>query len=1238
MRSVTLACAAVLSLSISGPGRAFNPPTDTSGPLTAEIGDPGEVEALEKALPVPLTLKNGGGSVVSGRIRISVTDDWRVDGKAEANFSVPGNGTVTVPFSVVAGKGTYAALYPVHARVEFKDSAGVSYQVHPILILSVSPKALQGESSDAPVIRVPASGPLRLEELAGSSQVTIVQDKLPAAVKGVGWRGGDAESGGAFSVGDAERGGRRRAFNIHPPYRKRPGELWVDYRLALPATRPIRLTFSTAIRDHDPGKEGASDGVDFRVEVGEGGKFSKVFGRFSAAKQWEAAEVDLSTHAGREVTLRFATGPGPARNTSCDASFWAEPMIWVGATPPTEARDAREARRKGALAAARAALGGKGGEWAWVVEGGCGKFGAAVRPGPGGVTDAFIVLSDGGRDLVFEGFGVKIGGTPVGGLAGLPIAKAATKSDSGVGEIRHDVAVGERTQTVLAKVWAEKGALRVAFSMPGVERDGRGEPRFTELALGRGSESVRRVYAGFGNVIEGPEAEGFELRAGGFTLSTRHVGADYANGLSLVQATDVYPDLLRVEPRDMRCSLVTHHDATFSLVPSAGGAFAAARQYRAIAGFRPGGGVAGLLGKMCLDQWGGDYSDAATGLEQVARYGVTNAVFVKHVWQRWGYDYRLPEIYPPAGDFPAFLAMADACKRAGILFAPHDNYIDFYPDAEGYSYDHIIFNPDRTPQKAWFNKGRKAQSYRWLPTAFFPWMEANLKKVKEGIAPTSYFVDVFSAMPPVDFYDRAGRFFPKAVCQERWGAAFDRIREVLGDGAPMISEAGHDALIGHLDGGQADHNGWEPESTKWGWRIKASDGERVPWHDMASHGAFVLFAGGLGTRYAGEGNDLFLHGYGSDDYLSMTVLGGRNPMCDGPFSRRAVMTYWLLQDVCAGLTRAEMLSHEFAGDDIHRQTVRFAGGATVHANRGKADWVVDGATLPPYGFLARCGGAEASVARRDGVICGFARAPSAVFVDARPPVEEVSPVASARVLGLDDLGRGRFRLQMEWEVLGPIDKGARPFAHFDAVGGDGEPIAFQGAVGINASQLARVGKHRVACTASLPAGQRLPAEFLLRCGLYVPGPGGDRLKMAGPNDGGGRARCGKVTAVEGKKAGEITIQWEEEADPLFASREARINRRRKVVDFGPVATDGAFRMEFGGPEWRLIPLPQSDACVVRLRPGAFGAARGSGHKVTVRAFDAAGKALDPPMVKVEEQEIRFETAPGAFEYRIGMGG
>ena len=58
--------------------------------------------------------------------------------------------------------------------------------------------------------------------------------------------------------------------------------------------------------------------------------------------------------------------------------------------------------------------------------------------------------------------------------------------------------------------------------------------------------------------------------------------------------------------------------------------------------------------------------------------------------------------------------MIDTCREAGVLFALHDNYIDLYPDAEGFSYEqNIAFSGNRRPVRAWINRGREAQSYRY---------------------------------------------------------------------------------------------------------------------------------------------------------------------------------------------------------------------------------------------------------------------------------------------------------------------------------------------------------------------------------------------------------------------------------------------------------------------------------------------------------------------------------------------
>jgi hypothetical protein len=1235
MKKILLVVPAVLLLGAVA-ARAFLPPTDHNGPLTVTIADPGEVQALEQAIAVPVTLRNSSAQPLAGKLRLAVCDDWRIEGKAVRDFIVPANGQLAVPVSVIAGRGTYAALYPVHAYVDFTERGAKPATAHAILIVSVARAAVAAQQQ--PVFRkqleAPVHGALQLDKL-DMFHVTIAVHGRAPELKPVGWSGSDRETAGSFALTEANRGELRHAINVHPPYRVGWGQVWADCRVQLPPAGPIALEFATAIRDVDLTREPASDGVQFEVHVKTVNGFTNLFTRFSKATQWEPARVDLSAYAGREVTLRFVTDPGPAHNTTCDSSFWSTPVLFCGAPPAVETADAQQARRAQAVANARAALAGKAPDWAWKLESSAGTHGAAVVPGPYGISDAFIAFSDGQRDLVFDGFAVQIDQLPLGPPQHTALCeKVDARFRRGRrGVLDHDVLVLGKRVGVRTEVWAEEGALRFAFSMPDAKRDARGTPRFSLLALGAASEPATRVYAGFGNVIENPGR--FELHANGFQLATRHVGADYAGGLALVQASDIFPDMFTVNPGQRVYALRTHHDATLSLVPSAHGAFAAARAYRAIAGFKPAGGVAKLQGKMCLDQWGGDYAEAARGLDRVAHYGVTDAVFVKHTWQRWGYDYRLPDIYPPSGSLPDFLAMAEACKRNGILFAPHDNYIDFYPDADGFSYQHIVFNADGSPQKAWFNKGREALSYRWLPEAFEPWLERNLKLVKDNLAPTSYFVDVFSAMAPIDYYDRAGRFHTKMECAAHWGACFDTIRKTFGNHAPMISEAGDDALIGHLDAGESDHGGWMPAGESYfGWHLPAGDAERVPWHDMASHGSFVLLAGGLGSRYAGrEWGAPAVHNYASDDYLTTTVLGGRNPMCDGPFSRNTVMTYWLLHDLCAGLAQRELLAHEF-GASIHQQRVTFADGAQVTANRGTNDWSTDGVVLPRYGFVAHAGAASADITRRDGQVSAMARNGTLLFVDARPTTAEDRAYVSVKVAGLDDLGGGNGRLHLDWDVLQPVPEAYHPFIHFTTTQRQkDEGIVSQGTSKIPAAQWRQPGKFSSTVDVAMPQHEKLPDGLGVRIGFYAPKQQGARLRLAGNTDNGGRVRCGAIRQAKGGGALSWSADPAEEDNLLLQGRQ---NLTGKTLDFGPVATSGAFRLDTTkAGAWVLTPLPNSLPFAVELKLDQLGAA---GTKVSrVQPQDEAGKDLDATRFEQTGDRVRFQTTTAAFAYRISFG-
>ena len=1007
---------AIAAVTISLAAGAYLPPVEERCGVKVEIGSfpqkverPGKnqfewplgVTEVAEDVPrtFPVTLENKTGESVTGELEVWMNDDWEVECPQGRLVLAPGE-RKELTYTGTARPRALDALYPVHARFTpsgvKKDDAP-----HPIAVFKFNnPGAPRNVAKKAPPRLVPGA----FELCDGFTRTTAVDVK--GKVAEISENGSVEEWGAVMAKGKPSAGGvAKRGFNSHPPYKKGAGFIWSDFRLDLPDVSPIVVSCSNFLDDYR-GKS-SSDGVEYKVLVLEEGHepkvvCSQIVKDFGA---WHGMSGDLTAWAGKKVVLRLWTGPGPKMDTRCDGGGWGDVKLAIGPQPKTPDESDWTSRAASALAAAEAAVksGTDAASGRWRLEAGDVVYGAGVAYGERGLVDGALAFTDGERSVVFRGFTALVETND-----GLPAPEA------------------------VASIREERGTLRISWSIPGAERNAAGYPRIADLAVGPASERPHRVYLGTGNVIEGPKR--FSVRASGFDLSTRHVGADYANGLSVVQAVDVVPDSAECDGGRNVFSIHAHHDAVFTFVPSSKGAFEAARRFRAVSGYRASAGHAALGSRMCLDQWGGDYAKAAKDIALAAKYGMNDAVFVKHDWQCWGYDYRLPEIWPPRGGSAAFGAMRAACRDAGMLFCPHDNYTDIYPDCEGFTYDLTVFNLDGTPQLAWFNPGRHAQSYRWAPHAFHPWCRRNAKLLRDGCDPDAIFIDVFTAHPPFDYLDREGRFHTKNETSASWGRGFELYREGFGrPDAVCVSEAAQDHLVGVADAGQCDHFG----APKIVGRENFEDSERTPWHDIVTHGFYVLFAGGLGGRYQEDawhtGGDAKLHGYASDDYLSNCIIGGRNPMCDGPFSRNAVKTYWLQHDACAELARAEFLDLKYE-DGIHRQHSFFSDGAEVWVNRQtNGTWrLPNGVTLPPYGYFARTRGTVSGIVERGGARCAFSKSAGGLFLEA----QKSSPVSLGGVTT-----DGAFRFS-KWTIV-PLPASAPFFAEIDlaAFNAEGRAVA-----------------------------------------------------------------------------------------------------------------------------------------------------------------------------------------------------
>ena len=1202
---------------------AYNPPEDTAGPLHVRIEGPAEVKAVDQPVPIAVILDNRGDRPLAGTVKLGVIDRWRAE-PASLPFQVAAHKTTRCAFHIVAGAGTYNAHYPVHAVVAFRDQKR-RFTAHPILVLETKLEVHPPARSTVPwePIKLEKDSALALWQVPVRRAIVQVFGEQPVAMP-TGMFGTESRSHANVAIHEQSLGGStRHVVAMHPPwFGGHVGTVFVEFPLTLPAGQPVTLEFANAM---NPG--GQSDGVTFRVRVAAwnapaGTLGTIAFERHTNAKTWQDAKVDLSAYAGRTIRLQLESHPGPRNNTGWDMSFWAEPTLTAGhppaaaAFPPNNNDDAR------LLGHTHSA--GK-------------DYDVRLWLGRRGLLDAVLGFQQGERTLYCQGFQVTVDGVRLDDVRSpVRLARTVRETVDGGLQVRHRFVSVHGPFDLVGWIGVRNNVLQVRFR---IQHAPPPKPWFDlhveDVAVGHWSRNVERVFAGVGNVVTKPRA--FRLSFDGHRLATSMVGYDFGAGMSVIEACDVPPSYLDVRPDRHHISLHAAGDQLRTLIPTTD-VWEGVKQWRQVNGLRAAAGVSRVAGRFVFDLWGGNYRASTEELQRAFRYGLTDAMVVWHNWQRWGYDYRLPEIYPPNpgyGTTDELRNLIQTCRRSGVLCALHDNYIDFYPDAEGFSYDNAIaFHADGTPVLAWLNKGRQARSYRYRADRIEPFLRHNLQRIHTNLGPSAYFIDVWSSAKPYDYWTADGKYYSAVYTRDTWRRLFAWIRNELGDDAPQISESGHDQLIGWLDGAQTNHlrvgpplpgaQGW----AVWNW--KCADAERIPWYDAAHHDRFILHGAGYESRYV-AGLNTRLHGMYSDDYIATEVLTGHPAMVSRPFGRDVVRKYWLLHDLMRALALRTIDSVRFVDGDIHRQHVCWSGGGDIWVNRGKSDWTVAGVTLPPYGFLARIataqGKIDVSIQRRDGLIVELARAPRQIYANGRELANPPLPIRLT-VGGVRYLGQRKCELDLVWQADVAIPAGWTPFLHFRDTAGD---IAFQAVRPAGALQRTKPGKFSTKRTCTIPADLKPGQTFELCYGFYNRQTGA-RLTLAGPDVGDRRIRLGSIR-LEGTGSQLSGVTWlvcQPREDPFVQ----RHNPDKRAVDFGLLATSGGCRLTAERQQLVVTPLPgrRAQPFSVAINWARLPWPCLDPKQVEARADDGHVIALRP--VRRQGDVIQVDCAPGVFAYRL----
>lgn len=1203
---------------------AWNGHEVKAGSLKVLIEEIPTVTQLDTPIPVTVSLENTGPAELSGRAEVrDCVDNTRVVGPSACAWKLSPGAKTQLSFALSFGPGTYSALYPVHVYLDFTEN-GQAQQAHAVRIITTQFAGAGPEATtspgELPPIAVPERGALALTQVRSFRMVCRYFDQ-PERYFPVGFTGSDPVSRANLNIIPYTRGDTRVAINMHPPWTGGIGTVYAEYALTLPKTTPIKLSFATAIRDSTPA-EPLSDGVRFRVWV-DG---QVLYDKFHASKTWLPGEADLSAFAGKTVVLRLESDPGPARNTTCDSSYWAEPTVVVGPPSSVKPLDYEQAAAAARATAQRLLTGAlkPNGRYTFLMGEGNRRVAAVFTPSSQGLLDGALTLVGNTGAVTFQGFVADIMGQHAvqSPTAVIPGGYEVRAVDGKAMHIHHLTLDGKPADFTLT-LWTEGDGLRIAFDCP---------QRITDFALGPADQTAPAVYYGHGYRILNPKP--FRAGFGGHNLSTSHVGCDFAEGLSVLQATDVPPDYFDVNPDSRRYSLHTHSPGTLTLVAGTQGALDCAIRYRPLYDKQPAGGVQRLAGRMCFDIWGGRYAEIADRMAEMIRYGLTDSFLTVHNWQRWGYDYRLPDIWPPNpayGTIEDMRRIAQVCKAQDIPWGLHDNYIDFYPDATGYTYDHICFTADGKPIKAWFNEGREAQSYRWRPDRIMPFIQRNLKLVKEGVAPTHYFLDVFTSTSCFDFCDREGNFHPNTETRRKFGEAFAYIRDTLGGNAPTTSEAGHDQLIGYLDGADCQHLLLTDQpNQEHTIRLACESWERVPWFDAVNHQRFILHGVGYSVRYEG-GRGRTNHGIMSDDYISAEILEGHALMVDaGCWGAPAVRKYWLAQDVARNLALRAITGVEYAGGDMHRQIVTWDNGTRVYVNRGAEDWSVQGHVLPQYGFLVLGnGGLQSVVERRDGVYCESSTGPGHWYCNARTFGVATSPKIGVHVEDFKYLGGDRFSWDVVWQADRPAPRDLRVFTHFYGQGAKRrDKIVFQD--DHDPAQSPRMWNGTVRYTRTITVPEGADGELWAAIGLY---DSAGRLPLKGTplptTDAAVWVGTLKIKRVEGKV---VSLALDPPAPAPVSDEPDRTNTEGKALDFGFAVTDGAFRVERADNMLRILPLPNSPSFQITLRLKALGVA---GAPTALRAVAQDGGRTALPLA-LQDDTLSFRHDGSSFCYEIAF--
>ncbi len=378
-----------------------------------------------------------------------------------------------------------------------------------------------------------------------------------------------------------------------------------------------------------------------------------------------------------------------------------------------------------------------------------------------------------------------------------------------------------------------------------------------------------------------------------------------------------------------------------------------------------------LAGRTVVDFWAEEpFAETQARVQALHERGLTDLLLIRHPWQRCGYDDCYPSVLPARAEWggdSALQSLSQAARRAGDLFALHENYVDVYPNADRWSPDDLALDPQGDPRPAWFNQTTGQQAYLLSPFRALEIARPISPEIHRRYATSAAFLDVHTAVPPWEKTD----YRAEQAGSARFGPVFQAYIDLLtflraAHQGPVLSEGGaHFLYAGWVDGVEAEYQDGLDEGH--------TTPPLVDFALLRLHPLMVNYGVGYFPRYFSQAGQLKWGGYTLEDqhhYLATQIAFCHAGYIDSPelFDSAEDWLAWVertarlvapIHQRCAAAQAVRILyrvdgalapvEQAIAAQELSQVFVQYDNGLQVYVNRHPDQpWPVDLAFTPSW--------------------------------------------------------------------------------------------------------------------------------------------------------------------------------------------------------------------------------------------------------------------------------------------------